>query len=120
VWAQGWREHDADSIAELYAEDASFRSQPFREPHAGSAGVRNYALWAFADEESVECWFGEPVGAGSRAAVEYWAVVESEGREETIAGIAVLRFADDGRVSEQRDYWAMQEGRREPPHGWGA
>jgi ketosteroid isomerase-like protein len=118
-WAKGWREHDADRIAALYADEAVFRSQPFREPHRGTTGAREYALWAFADEESVECSFGEPVAAGDRAAVEYWAVVRSSGSEETIAGIAVLRFDADGRVAEQRDYWAMQGGRIEPGEGWG-
>jgi hypothetical protein len=51
--------------------------------------------------------------------VEYWAVIESQGKQETLAGIAVLRFAEDGRVAEQRDYWAMQEGRRLPWETWG-
>jgi hypothetical protein len=119
VWARGWREHDADAIATLYADDAVFRSQPFRRPHEGAKGVRDYALWAFADEDAVECWFGKPITHDEQAAVEYWAVIESEGREETLAGISVLRFGSDGLVKEQRDYWAMHEGRTPPPEGWG-
>ncbi len=118
-WAQGWREHDSARIAALYADGAIHRSAPFREPGRGPEGARSYADWAFADEDSVECWFGEPIVSGDRAAVEYWAVIGSSGKEETLAGIAVLRFAPDGRVREQRDYWAMEEGRREPSKGWG-
>jgi hypothetical protein len=30
----------------------------------------------------------------------------------------VIRFGADGRVVEHRDYWAMEDGRREPPPGW--
>ena len=30
----------------------------------------------------------------------------------------MIRFAPDGRVAEQRDYWAMEDGRREAPPGW--
>ncbi len=119
VWADAWRAHDVDAIVALYAEDAVFRSAPFREPHSGHAGVRAYVEWAFAEEDAVEVWFGEPVGGRSRAAVEYWAVITSAGGDQTLAGIAVLTFAADGRVTSQRDYWTMEEGRRHPPPGWG-
>jgi hypothetical protein len=74
---------------------------------------------AFGEESFVEAWFGEPVVAGERAAVEYWAILEAAGAELTIAGAAVLRFDADGRVVEHRDYWDQIDGRREPPPGWG-
>ena len=72
-------------------------------------------LSAFAEEDAVECWFGEPVVSGDRAAVEYRALLTYQGREQTLAGTTLLRFAADGRVAEHRDYWAMEEGRRERP-----
>ena len=110
-WTAGWENADAERIGSLYAEDAVFRSHPFREPERSA---RDYALRAFADEELVECRFGEPIVDGDRAAVEYWAVLSADGDEETLAGIAVLRFGEDGRVVEQRDYWSMEPGRRPP------
>jgi hypothetical protein len=114
-WARGWREHDSDVIAALYAHDAVFRSAPFRDLD----DPRRYAEWAFADEEAVECRFGEPIVAGERAVVEYWAVIENGGSEETLFGVALLRFDPDGLVVEQRDYWQMEAGRREPFAEWG-
>ena len=107
-WTKGWQAGDADAIGALYTEDAVFRSHPFREQERSA---RDYAVRAFADEELVECRFGEPVAHGDRAAVEYWAILSAEGNEETLAGIALLSFAPDGLVVEQRDYWAMQPGR---------
>jgi hypothetical protein len=89
-------------------------SHPFRLPQAPG----EYAAWAFGDEESADVRFGEPLVGDGRAAVEYWAVIRSKGREQTLGGVAVTRFAPDGRVAEQRDYWAMEDGRREPPPGW--
>jgi hypothetical protein len=56
---------------------------------------------------------------GDRATIEYWGIVRFQGKDETIAGIAVIRFGPDGLVTEQRDYWNSHEGRREPPGGWG-
>jgi ketosteroid isomerase-like protein len=110
-WTKGWEAGEADGIGALYAEDAVFRSHPFREPEKSG---RDYALRAFQDEELVECRFGEPVVDGDRAAVEYWAVLSADGEEETLAGIALLRFGPDGPVVEQRDYWSMQPGRTPP------
>ena len=110
-WTAGWENADADRIGALYAEGAVFRSHPFREPERSA---RDYALRAFADEELVECRFSEPIVDGDRAAVEYWAVLSADGDEETLAGIAVVRFGEDGRVVEQRDYWSMEPGRRPP------
>ena len=78
-----------------------------------------YASWAFASEEApVECRFGEPIVDGDRATCEYWAVVRSDGSEQTIAGVSVLRFDADGLVAFERDYWSVEIGRRDPPGDW--
>jgi hypothetical protein len=110
-WTEGWQNADPEAIAALYAPDAVFRSHPFREPERSAS---DYVGRAFADEDLVECRFGEPVVADDRAAVEYWAILSAEGKEETLAGIAWLRLDPDGRVVEQRDYWSMEPGRRPP------
>ena len=114
-WARAWPAADADAVAALYAPDAHFRSQPFRELQS----PRDYAEWTFSEQDEAECWFGEPFVAGDRAVVEYWGVVRFEGRDETIAGVALIRFRSDGLVTEQHDYWNVQDGRVEPPEGWG-
>ncbi len=64
-----------------------------------------------------EVWFGEPIVRGDRAAVEYWAIVQYESGEHTLAGTTLLRFDDDGLVIEHRDYWAIEPGRRERQGG---
>ena len=115
TWATAWMAKDAEAVASLYAEGAAFRSHPFRELQH----PRAYAEWAFSEQDAAECWFGTAVVDGNRATVEYWAVVSFEGRDETIAGIAVIRFDDDGFVAEQRDYWNAQAGRHALPDGWG-
>jgi hypothetical protein len=111
AWTRGWEAADPDPIAALYAEDAVFRSHPFREPEASA---RAYVEHAFANESLVECRFAEPIVKGDRAAVEYWAILRTPRGEETLAGVTVLRFGPDGRVVEHRDHWSMQEGRTPP------
>src|SRR5205085_3588265 len=118
-WSRGWAAADPDTIAALYAEDTVFVSHPFRPPHVGRAGVREYARWAFESDETVDFAFGEPVATRDRAVVEYWAILRSDDQDQTLFGIALLRFRDDGLVVSQRDYWSLEAGRREPPDGWG-
>ena len=116
TWLRAWPTSDADAIGAMYADDAVFVSHPFREPQ----DPREYARWAFGDESFVDARFGEPVACENRATVEYWAILrDGADAEQTLIGIALLRFGDDGLIVEHRDYWAMQAGRHEPVTGWG-
>ena len=100
-------------LADVYAPETVFYSHPFRD----SRPPNDYAAWAFADQASAVCRFGEPVVAGDRAAVDWWAiVVDRAGGEETIAGTSLLRFDESGHAVEQRDVWASEPGRHDLPH----
>lgn len=116
TWERAWPAKDVEAIAGLYAEDAAYRSHPLRDPHPGGAAA--YVRWAFEQEDDLRCWFGEPVAGGDRAAVEWWAALREEGRDVTLIGTTVLRFSPDGLVVDHRDYWLMDDGRREPYAGW--
>jgi SnoaL-like domain len=118
TWTQSWPEKDITAIASLYAGDVAYRALVFREPDLGVAGVRRYLTENFGVEENVECWFGEPIASGDRAAVEWWATWVENGQRLTLAGATILRFGTDGLIVDHRDYW-NQVGRREPPfEGW--
>jgi SnoaL-like domain len=119
-WADGykaaWEADDPDAAAALYHEDCVFRSAPFREPEPPI----EYARRVYPEARAVDVHFGEPVEAGDRAAVEWWAtLILTSGEEHVIAGCSVLRFDDDGMVAVARDYWHMEPGRRDPSPGWG-
>jgi hypothetical protein len=118
TWTRAWPAKDAEAIAALYAPDAVYRALAFRAPDLELAGVRRYLEENFRVEEEVECWFGEPIAGGDRAAVEWWASWLEHGRRLTLAGTSLLRFRADGLVVDQRDYWNEVD-RREPPYaGW--
>jgi len=106
-WTRGWRALDPEPVAALYADDCFFLSHPFREHEP----PRVYATRALGEEESAEPWFGEPLVDGDRAAVEWRAFVRENGRDVTLAGTSLLRFREDGQCVEQRDAWAVTEGR---------
>ncbi len=115
TWAPAWPQRDAKAIAALYADTVVYRSPAFRPPDLGLAGVRRYLNEQLPVEEDIECWFGQPIVSGDRAAVEWWASRTEQGQELTYAGVTVLQFDDHGQVVEHRDYDNRVE-RREPPY----
>jgi hypothetical protein len=54
-------------------------------------------------------------------AVEWWAMMrETEEGELTLPGCLLLRFAENGRCEELREYLHIEMGRRIPPRAaWG-
>ena len=118
TWSRAWPERDAEAIAALYSDAVVYRSPPFREPELGLTGVRRYLSQQLPAEQNSQCWFGTPIASGDRAAVEWWASWTEQGQELTFAGVTVLRFDEQGKVVEHRDYDNHVE-RHEPPYaGW--
>ena len=95
-----------------------YRSQAFRQPDLGRAGARRYLSEQFPAEENIECWFGQPIVSGDRAAVEWWGSWTEQGQELTFAGVTVLRFGDEGKVIEHPDYYNHVEQRQPPYPDW--
>ena len=103
VWQSSWVGHDAGAIAALYAAEAVWQQHPFRDPEP------DYLARVFAEEESARCEFGAPIVDGDRAAVPWSAqTVLTDGGNEDLAGVSLLRFSADGLVLEERDYWAQR------------
>ncbi len=118
TWSRAWPDRDVDAIVALYADAASYRALAFREPDLAPAGVRRYLEENFGAESEIECWFGEPLVSGDRAAVEWWGTWVEEGKRLTLAGTTLLQLDGAGKVVDHRDYWNEVE-RREPPYaGW--
>ena len=119
AYGQAWREADDEAAADLFTDDAVYRSHPLREPHRGRDAIREYWRSATRTQEQIDLRFGEPIVVGKRAAVEWWATMREHGEDVTLPGILVLRFAPDGRCEELREAWHLEPGHRDPPAGWG-
>lgn len=115
TWSRAWPQRDVEAIAALYADGAVYRSPAFRPPDLGLAGVRRYLNENLPAEENIECWFGQPIVSGDRAAIEWWGSWSEQNQELSFAGVTVLRFDDRGKVVEHRDYDNHVE-RRQPPY----
>ena len=77
-WAQewiedygaAWRAGDADTVSELFAKDAVYRSSPFRPPAVGREAIRAYWRESCSTQEDLELRFGP--GGRCEELREYW------------------------------------------------
>lgn len=115
TWRTAWEALAPDPIVALYAPDAAFSTEPFRDPFRGPQGVRAYVERVFGEEEAPSVRTSEPIVDGDRAAISWWAALGENGVDVTLAGTSVLRFDPQGLVVEQWDAWNMADGRHDPP-----
>jgi ketosteroid isomerase-like protein len=118
TWTESWEALDVEPIVALYAADATFSTQPFREAYRGHDGVREYVAQAFAEEESPRVWVSEPIVDGDRASISWWAALREDDADASLAGTSVLRYDADGLVIEQWDAWNVAAERIAPPSDW--
>jgi hypothetical protein len=91
-YGTAWEQADAGLVAALFSDDATYRSHIFK---------------------------GTSSRPGRSAAIEYWATLVEDGVPSTLAGCDILLSEDDGLVTQQHEYWHLQEGVLDPPSHWG-
>ena len=119
AYRRAWEEADADAAAALFTGDATYRSNIFEDPYEGRDGVRRYWSDVTATQEDVQVAMGRPFVDGDRVAAEFWTTMRSDGADITLPGCLLLRFDEEGRCSALREYWHIEQGRLDPPPGWG-
>ncbi len=107
-YCEAWEKADEDLVASLFTPDASYRSSPFREPFRGQAEIRAYWRRGAGHQRETRVRMGSPFVDGRRVAVEWWATMIEEDEAVTLPGCLILRFADDGRCSDLREYWHLE------------
>jgi ketosteroid isomerase-like protein len=119
-YARAWEDADDEAAGALFTEDATYRSDPFREPHGGRAAIRRYWREVTATQSNVEVALGRIVANGPRAVVEWWTQMDNEGTPVTLPGALILDFDESGLCQALREYWNLEVGTRmPPPNGWG-
>ncbi|MGH8871301.1 MAG: nuclear transport factor 2 family protein [Acidimicrobiia bacterium] len=118
-YRRAWEQSDDVAAADLFTEDASYRSNIFESPHLGREGIRSYWRQATSTQREIEVRMGRPILAGRRASVEWWTTMENEGEEITLPGCLLLEFDHEGLCRSLREYYEVAEGRLAPPEDWG-
>jgi limonene-1,2-epoxide hydrolase len=119
-YARAWEEADDDAVAQLFTDEATYRSSPFEEPCRGVDEIRRYWRRVTATQSRVKVRIGRTVADGNRAVVEWWTEMDSDGTPVTLPGALLLDLEENGLCSALREYWNLEVGRRlSPPDGWG-
>ncbi len=108
AYERAWRTVGTDSLAELFAENASYRMSPYETPARGLEAIG--VLWErerVGADEGFEMGY-EIVAVDDATAVARIEVRYAEGAE--YRDLWVIRFAADGRCDEFEEwpYWPGQ------------
>jgi hypothetical protein len=117
-YRRAWIERNAADVGELFTEDAIYREQPFQAPFVGREAIKRYWATVTAAQSEIEMRYGPLIVGGHRVAVEWWVNLLNGSAPITLAGEFFLLFTDGGQCRELREYWALTEGRVEPPDWW--
>lgn len=123
VWAEAyrtaWVNADSTAAADLFTDDASYRSNIYEQPHVGRSGIEDYWTSVTSSQSDVAVRMGSPFVDEPNATVEFWTTMAVDGSPVTLAGCLLLRFGEDGRCADLREYWNFTAGTHQPPAGWG-
>lgn len=108
AWVDGyiaaWRAEDPEAVEQLFTPDAAYRASPYEESKVGHDAIKGFWL---DDAGEVFTATAEPVAVDGRSAVVRVEVRYGDPVRQEYRDLWVLRFADDGRVSdfEEWAYW---------------
>jgi ketosteroid isomerase-like protein len=108
-----WKSGDHSRVAELFTDDAAYYADPFAAPRHGHAAIAEYWRLTGDPADAFEAQYDPLVVAGDMAIVTGFSRYFDESRsrvDKEYGNIFVLRFADDGRCSEYREWYMLREG----------
>jgi ketosteroid isomerase-like protein len=105
-YAAAWRSNDAQSVGDLFAENAVYYTHPFRDPWRGRDEiVRNWT----SEPDAPDAWearYEALAVNGDIGVVNGWTKYR-EGDE--YANAYVIRFAPDGRATEFTEWFMKRD-----------
>jgi uncharacterized protein (TIGR02246 family) len=113
-YRRAWKSDDPDEIAALFTEDATYSPYPWpRDRNSWEGRETIVAKWIGHGDSKVGWRFEHEVLAveGDTAVIEGWTAYDrGEGHpwEEAYANVWLVRFADDGRAREFREWWVQR------------
>ena len=111
AYKRAWEERDPGAAAELFAADATYHETPFDEPYRGRDGVFEY--WSGATRMQGDVRFTyEILAATENGGVAHWraSFVRLPANSRVVLdGIFVVELDADGRCTEFREWWHVQQ-----------
>jgi uncharacterized protein (TIGR02246 family) len=111
-YGRAWEGRDADAVAQLFAENATYQERPFTAPFRGRAAIREYWQQAVVRyQERIRFGFEIVAFVEDLAVARWWASFTrlSSGKRVNLDGIFLLRFAAGNLCRELREWWHRQD-----------
>lgn len=103
---------DVDGVVALFSDDAKAWDPVDAEPHTGADGIRAFFAGTHEMVDRLTLTLTGPIRcAGDFAAFPMTARTEMGGMTLEIDIIDVMTFDADGKVSEMKAYWNMDDAR---------
>lgn len=113
AYGRAWENRDAELVASLFTEDATYQETPFSEPMRGRAAISDYWLRVVVQAQE-QIQFGSEILAinGNLAFARWWSSFTriSTGSPVRLNGIFVLNFSNPTQCDELREWWMRQDG----------
>lgn len=114
-YGRAWEDRDADAAVALFSEGAEYHETPFDEPMRGRDAVRSY--WAELPGAQRDVTFRwEVLADDADVGVARWQAEFTRipsGVRVWLDGVCTVRFDDEGRCREFREWWHRTES--QPP-----
>jgi len=107
TYINSFSESDVDTIASLYADNATIEDPVGTPVRDGIAAIREFYTGAVANGAQLELR-GTPRCAGDYACFPFAAKLNIDGKVTAIEIIDTFRFNDQGKVIEMRAYWGPE------------
>lgn len=105
-----WKSGNQARVAELFTDDAVYYTDPFHDPRIGLGEIEEY--WRISGDapEAFEARYSPLAIAAELAVVAGFSRYLDDSRrvEKDYENLFVLRFAEDGRCCEYREWYMLR------------
>ena len=109
-YRRAWEHQDAALLLTLFTEDATYHENPFNEPLAGHAAIRDYWQRATGNQRDIRFRWRPVHSAGDEHAIEWEAQFTrlEPAQLVELRGMMFLTISG-GRIARLREYWHKRE-----------
>ena len=109
AYGEAWESRDADKAASLFAADSTYRVTPYEDVHTGQEGVRQYWAGVTTSQRNVVFEY-QVLSVTGNTGIAHWSAsfdVEPGDVHLELNGIFVLEFDADGKCTQLREWWHL-------------
>ena len=109
-YRRAWEHQDAADLLTLFSEDATYHENPFNEPLAAHAAIREYWQRATGNQKDIRFRWRHVHSAGDEHTIE-WEAQFTRLEPAQLVELRGMMFLTlrGGRIARLREYWHKRE-----------